>query len=291
MVIITLKGGLGNQMFQYAAGRGMCNKERLLYDLSFLNNNSQSSESFTARNFELAIFKNLKAKQLSKLQYKIFLGKRLRKMRNFFFPNFYCVQQTDSDFHFNDIGSSRPLLLDGYFQSEKHFSHIRKDLLKEFTFPNVIFNGYTDFGKKISGSENAVSIHIRRGDYLKPLVAEYHGVLQKSYYEQSIKFVESEISNPEYFIFSDDQNWCVENLQSISNRVTFVNTPSPSKAWIDMYLMTKCKHHIIANSSFSWWGAWLSSGNGITVAPSKWFNSNAVQYDINDIVPKSWYII
>jgi hypothetical protein len=136
-----------------------------------------------------------------------------------------------------------------------------------------------------------VSIHIRRGDYLKTKVLEYHGILPISYYKKAIKQLKNKYPDIHLFIFSDDIEWCKSEFSFLDGISTIIDNNIKGNTWEDMCLMTHCRHHIIANSSYSWWGAWLSTKSGIKMAPKYWFNPTIANYDINDFVPDSWQII
>lgn len=288
MVIVSLKGGLGNQMFQYATARGISKGKKIVLNQNFFTSHSITSETFTARRFELNIFKNLKARNLSRIERAILFNNRLSRVRDIVFPSFQNVSQKENEY-VNIDSSLTPISLDGYFQSEKYFLSIRSELLKEFEFPRVD-RRCSEMYNEISNTRNSVSLHVRRGDYLKPEISLYHGILPTKYYQDASELIESQISDPHYFIFSDDIEWCKENLTFLNKR-SLVYTTKEVEPWNDMMLMSKCQHHIIANSSFSWWGAWLSENKGITTAPANWFNPQKAIFQIQDFVPESWMII
>lgn len=293
MVIVKLKGGLGNQMFQYAAARGLAGTGSVLADKSFLGIDKISTDNFTARNYALNVFPFIKIKAAADLLLRILLNpsKRYVLARKLFFSQFKVVQQNENELVTNFFTPSASIYLDGYFQSEKYFTSAREKLLKEFTFPEPDEKN-KEMAGRISLYQNPVSIHIRRGDYLKPAVKGYHGLLTEQYYKSAIAELEKEVTDPFYFIFSDDPGWCNLNILSGKNNSLIVEINDAETAWQDMYLMTLCKHHILANSSFSWWGAWLSTNKDqVNIAPAKWFNSEVVNFDIHNVIPSSWRII
>ncbi|OWK71757.1 alpha-1,2-fucosyltransferase [Pedobacter sp. AJM] len=276
MIIVKLQGGLGNQMFQYAAARTLSNSGKVYLDFSFLNKNNITTDSFTARQFELDIFKRTKT-HISN-PYFIRLIRSNRKIFKMLSPRYQEVKD-ENIFDFLNNNSSN-LYLDGYFQNPLIFQDIRNILMDEFTFPEL-----SKLSKEIElnilSTTNPVAIHIRRGDYTKPEIQSYHGILPLNYYKQGIERIKSKVENPIFYIFSDDPEWCEHNLSFIDNKHIIAGT---KQAWEDMFLISKCKHQIIANSSFSWWGAWLNANpEKIIVAPKKWFNN----VDIN-ILPKAW---
>lgn len=276
MIIVKLQGGLGNQMFQYAAARSLSKSRKVYLDFSFLLQNNITTDSFTARDFELGIFKKLKGRVASK--YFIRLIKSKRKVFKIISPNYKEVKD-ENILNFLNTNSSN-LYLDGYFQNPGYFQNLRSILLHEFTFPKL--SGQSkEIELKIEETKNPVAIHIRRGDYTKPEIQNYHEILSIDYYKQSIEIIKSKVENPVFYIFSDDPDWCEDNLAFITGKQIITGT---TQAWEDMFLISKCKHQIIANSSFSWWGAWLNNNlEKIVIAPKKWFNN----IEIN-IIPKEW---
>ena len=276
MIIIKLQGGLGNQMFQYAAAKSLSKKKYVYLDLSFLDSNQVSSETFTARIFELKIFKNLAIKPATNFHLKLFKSERfgLPRFRDFFKIAILEDQNYQKESEFNHI------YLDGYFQNPSNFANIRTELLNDFRFRSLP-KDLSKYEDDINQSKKPVSIHVRRGDYLKPTVNSVHGVLSIEYYKKAIELIESKLEKPHYFIFSDDTSWCATNLDFIKNKTIVSDN---HLAWVDMYLMSICKHHIIANSSFSWWGAWLNQcTDKIIIAPENWFRNAETK-----IIPKEW---
>ncbi|MCX2575931.1 alpha-1,2-fucosyltransferase [Pedobacter sandarakinus] len=272
MVIVKLQGGLGNQMFQYATAKAIADN-RLYLDNDFLNEHRFSNDQFTGRKFELSIFKNITFKMPNQI------SKYFTKMGIRYFSKYIYQSENNEFIDFKAIKEAN-LYLDGYFQNENYFSSIRTRLLAEFKFPTM--SAINDvIAKEIYQDPHAVSVHVRRGDYLKPAIQAFHGILALEYYYQAKNEIEKAINSPNYYIFSDDIDWCRENLRFPGAK--FVSNLS-SAGWEDMYLMSCCKHNIVANSSYSWWGAWLNTNETkIVVAPKKWF----VQTE-TDIVPNQW---
>jgi hypothetical protein len=176
--------------------------------------------------------------------------------------------------------------LEGYWQSENYFKTIENAIKSEFTLKEDPDPQNALLSEKILGS-NSVSIHIRRGDYVhNPVTFDYHGVCSLEYYHSAIDTIAKKISNPHFYIFSDDSLWVKQNL-GINYPHTYVTHNQGLKDYMDLWLMKLCRHHIIANSSFSWWGAWLCSNPGkIVIAPKQWFNNPDVNTD--DLIPNTW---
>jgi hypothetical protein len=293
MLLIKLQGGLGNQMFQYAAAKGVSKTNQHIHlDHLFLEKNNIDTGHFTARDYQLQIFKNLKANKATPHQLNLFKSLSLYyKFLRLLFKTTVIKQTGNEYISLAEPAKSTNLYLDGYFQSEKYFKHKRQQLMEEFEFPSLD-TGNEQLKNKIINAPNSVSIHIRRGDYLKsPIIYDIHGVVPLNYYYKALNILESSHPNLSLFIFSDDSNWAQANLNVPDVDTYFVTGNQLRNSWKDMALMRCCKHHIIANSSFSWWGAWLSQNNGDVFAPSNWFNAANVRFNINDFIPDNWHII
>jgi len=176
--------------------------------------------------------------------------------------------------------------LDGYWQSERYFKDVA-DIIRDALKVTLPMTGRNlDLSRRI-GDVDAVSLHVRRGDYLiDQQVLEWHGVCGLDYYRQAIDYIVDWVKRPEFFVFSDEPEWAKAHLE-FDHPVTFIDHNPPDKGYEDLRLMTICRHHIVANSSFSWWGAWLASSNDqIVLAPHKWFATD--ELDASDIYPANW---
>lgn len=294
MIVVKLQGGLGNQMFQYAVARSLSKGKIVYLDLQFLIENNFDTDHFTARKLEIDVFKNIKAKKAKPFQTQVFTSQNLfiRKSRKLFRSEINIAKQFENEiFDFSKINSSKYIYLDGYFQSEEYFKEIREEILFEFTFPTLDEKNKC-WSNKIASTLEPTSLHVRRGDYLKSnQINSIHNVIPLEYYTKSINLLRKNHPNISLFIFSDDINWAKENLKFSGIDLNFIDLNHGEDSWKDMFLMSCCKHHIIANSSFSWWGAWLSQKNGITCAPLKWFNPQNVKFNIANFIPPHWMII
>ncbi|MDD5068946.1 MAG: alpha-1,2-fucosyltransferase [Candidatus Pacebacteria bacterium] len=280
MIIFNLKGGLGNQMFQYALGRKLSlqNKDILKLDATLFDKENQ--RRYTLGHFliqgdiatqeEIRRIKNPHG-PLSHLKH-LFKKKVLRQFNVRFLPEILLLK--------GDI------YLEGYWQSEKYFKDIRPILLNDFTLKDGLSEQATRTLMQIRNTKNPVSIHVRRGDYVKSQEAKaYHDMCSPSYYRQALEIIKNKTDSPSFFIFSDDIDWVKGNLK-LEGSVTYVSNPA-IKDYEELILMSACKHNIIANSSFSWWGAWLNQNlEKIVIAPEKWANISPKIY--KDIVPESW---
>lgn len=284
MIITHLKGGLGNQMFQYACGYALAkdynssHKLDISYYSSIPSNNTQREFELSQFNISSAIAKDSELKNLR--------GKRngITKFIDNISSKIYTIFTTI--YPIEKYFGIRNLYLNGYFQSEKFFIKYRKDIIKEFTLrQDQQTEGYRKIANKIKNDKNAVSMHIRRGDYVTDTkTAKYHGVLGIKYYEKALKTLNTKKSY--IYIFSDDINWVKKNFTFLPKNTYFVSKHKFNSAQ-EIILMSLCKYNIIANSSFSWWGAWLNQNKEkIVVAPSQW-----ITHDIfikQKTVPDSW---
>ncbi len=276
MIISQLNGGLGNQMFQYAFGKSL--SENLDSELKLYLKSENK--------FNLSCF-NLSAVFPSK--YELFLLKGLNntsfinKIVNKFVFSRRVVEEKDynyDDFLFNSVRNNS--FVKGYWQNENYFRSIFSLLKEDFSFNKEITEKEFDFKEKIM-SENSVSIHFRRGDYLSESVLNNLGLCPLEYYQKSIDFLASKFKNIVFVIFSNDIAWVKENMK-INFPVYFIEK---NKDYEDLYLMSLCKHNILANSSFSWWAAWLNKNlNKIVIAPKRWFIKKGREN--HSPVPERW---
>jgi len=253
-------GRLGNQMFQFAALKGIAKQNG--YEFCFPP--SKRSNEWT----DHQLFEPFKLGATTLLN----------------------VQFIDQDrpiypegcFHFDeDLFNNCPdwISLQGYFQSEKYFKHIREDIIKDFEFRDEILEPAK---KTISYWKNPIALHIRRTDYV---TNPNHTALSMDYYERALSEFDESF---EVIIFSDEPQWCMEQKLFSSDRFMVSET---GNNYMDLCLMTLCSGHIIANSSFSWWGAWLSNSKKI-IAPSGWFKGSQNEHlDTKDLIPDSWIVI
>lgn len=280
-------GGLGNQLFQYAAGRSLAMKRgvELLLDLSFLN--SDAGDKHTRRQLEIDLFNTSyllsSAKDLEKFTSPDIFKRFVARIMG----NTELVNEKGFEFDPHFFSYPRNTYLNGFWQSEKYFGHIRGTLLKEFAVKNSVPERCREIAEAMNSS-NSVSLHIRRGDYVSNKNAsEFHGVLPLDYYYNAITYLKQKTgASLNVFIFSDEMDWVKENLQTTED-LTYIDFNKNENSVYDLYLMTQCRHNIIANSSFSWWGAWLNQHPGkIVIAPKQWFKS--ADLNTKDLIPAEW---
>lgn len=281
MIAVRLIGGLGNQMFQYAAARALA--DRLGTDLvldprefAHYTLHAYGLEDFCvrARRGEPADFS-----RFPEWQRKLF--SRLRWLNPG--TRFYAEPSFAFDPAWNSLAGD--LLVSGYFQSERYFLPSRTALLADFHPRKPLGARNEAVAAEARGSES-VMIHVRRGNYVTDArTLSIHGVCSPDYYRAAIVQLRAECANPRFFVFSNDMQWSRENLP-LGDDAVFVegNGDAPE---MDIHLMAQCRHHIIANSSFSWWGAWLADTPGqVVIAPDPWFDAPGMAAP--DLLPGHW---
>lgn len=289
MIIVRLTGGLGNQLFQYAAARRLAqvNDAGLKLDLSPFGRNP-------ARAYALEPF-NLQATIAAPQEVAWFNGREKvrqvkRRLHNFL-PRQRWTWAAQSSGYFDPtiLALKGNVYLDGAWQSEKYFQDITPVVREELTFQEEPQAANRRLSEQIQQTE-AVSLHVRRGDYAADAnTRRVHGLCSLEYYHAAVLYLLERIPAAHFFVFSDDPGWARENLR-LDTALTIVTDNSAGKAYEDLRLMSQCRHHIIANSSFSWWGAWLGANPGkIVIAPRQWFAE--FEYDIQDIVPAEWMLL
>lgn len=289
MLIVNVIGGLGNQMFQYAAGRALSLERGQLLKLDV----SGFIGYDLHQGFELQRVFSCPAQIATETDIRDILGWQSSSLirRILARPGLSMLRRqglvVEPHFHYwpgiNDVPADS--YLSGYWQSERYFQGGAQVIRSDFTFKPPLSPRNTELAEQI-GRANAISLHVRRGDYAKNSKTKAtHGLCPLEYYQSAIQYVVERIDQPSFFIFSDDTAWARENLK-IDFPSRYVDHNQGSESYNDMRLMSMCRHHIIANSSFSWWGAWLNPDpTKIVVAPRKWFaNDN----DVNDLFPRDW---
>lgn len=292
MIILRLSGGLGNQLFQHALGRNLAIKNNT--DLKLNANFSPGDirkyalsvfnivESFSSKNdfFYINIPNMEKQDFLSKARRKIFRFKENYEPIN----ERHIIIEPYFQFCPDILKVRDNCYLSGNWQSEKYFKEIEQTIKNDFTLKDGLTAASKNWIDKINDC-NSVSLHIRRGDYVSSQKTnQFHGTCGLEYYQKAIDAITTKTKNPEFFIFSDDIEWAKNNLK-IDCPIYFVSDKSIPD-YEELIIMSKCRHNIIANSSFSWWGAWLNNNQDkIVIAPQKWFNAPV---DTSDLIPNSW---
>jgi len=282
-LIVKFNGGLGNQMFQWAFAHALEKKTgiQVLLDMTFFEKNY-------SRPYELDVFSmDVKKVQGFWANFKLNTIWRLRKKlknKKFFGTHIYeepCFEYDPSVFNIEPN-----TYIHGFFQSEKYIKDVENEIREAFKFKVLPDEQNQKNIDKIQ-STNSVSLHIRRGDYVqKKRFQDKYATCSLDYYKRGVEYIAERIENPTLFIFSDDKEWVKENLK-LPYECVYVDNNSGAKSYEDLRLMSLCRHNIIANSSFSWWGAWLNNNKEkIVIGPQKWFNDEKVIQ--TDIIPEEW---
>lgn len=277
-------------MFQYAIGRCLAHKYRTELKLDI-----RDFKNYTLRNYDLNNFDIIEnfatSSDLSRILFPsdtlaVRVFKHVIRSVSRVQPIEY-IKEKEYSFQQNFLKLPDNIYLDGYWQSEKYFLDIESIIRKEFSVVSPLTLTSQDLAERIQNCE-AVSLHVRRGDYVSdPKTNSVHGVCGADYYSNAIDMICERIENPYFFIFSDDPDWACNNIKP-NAPTTYVRHDDHSKDYEDICLMSMCKHNIIANSSFSWWGAWLNENpEKIVIAPRKWFNSKDM--DTRDLLPDKWH--
>lgn len=290
MIITKLNGGLGNQMFQYAVGRRLSNIREVPLKLDLTE-----FKTYPLRTFRLDHF-NIHAEIATAEEIVSFkppnkgLSRLISNFHERMKPYYQRRYIKERYFHYDaNISKCKGnLYLEGYWQSEKYFHDVAPVIRDDFTLRERSDPRNEHLAEEICSCE-AISLHVRRGDYISnPETNLYHGTCSRDYYQRAITELGKHIENPYFFIFSDDPEWARSNLNT-GFPTNVVDHNGPDMDYEDMKLMSLCKHHIIANSSFSWWGAWLCRNpDKMVFTPSMWFNKTEVEKDTKDLLPESW---
>lgn len=292
MIITKLEGGHSNQLFQYAAGRRLAEKlgTQLYLDKYWFGT---VADSDTPRFYELGDYKfqqkfidrrafalaEDKPPTMKSRIYDLTKGRAKPRIKHF--------RQRGNGFNREVLDLPDNTFLDGWWQDERYFEDIRPTLLREVELKKPASGVNAEWLEQIKKS-NSVALHVRRGDYVSnPLTKKFHGVLKPAYYKAALGQLAKLTSKTDFrlFLFSNDIDWCKKNLK-FNHPISFIDANNSGAE--DMRLMKHCRHNIMANSSFSWWGAWLNQNpNKVVIAPKVWFQDKQANRETN-IVPKDW---
>ena len=289
IVVVRIRDGLGNQMFQYALGRNIAlsNGAILKMDLSWFEWQDKGNEK---RKYELGCLQikenfatDKEIKRLKRYQKRYGL---LGIFYNFLFADdSIYIKWRQSSFSPDILKAKPPVYLDGHFESYKYFQEKGGAIKKEF----VLKNPSVDFTNQIKSIDQnkSISVHVRRGDFLRPI--DHHVVQEKSFYESGVRYIISKknMRDPQITVFSQDKEWCQKELSEIAGFKTRIFDVPGIKNEEEMFIMSAHANNVISNSSFSWWAAYLNkNADKIVVAPQKWFKDPKV--DTSDLIPETW---
>jgi glycosyl transferase family 11 len=304
VITVSLIGGLGNQMFQYAAGKALAERHGvpLALDISGFKNYALRSflldrllvpevialpsQTEPIQKPEINFTRAKWKARIDRLLVKAGLPRLTPSPSDYREPHFHY------DPAFEALGPQTTLF--GYFQSERYFISIAESLRDWFSPCEPLGDAVAAALARIEASRLPISVHIRRGDYLNPGTAEYHGILGDSYYRDAlVRLGAGANQDAELFVFSDDVAAAEQVLNFVPKSRQVYVRGDPARPWEDMALMARCRHHVIANSSFSWWGAWLNrSPDKIVIAPRAWFAPNELRSkNTKDLYPAGWILV
>ena len=262
MIIIKIKGGLGNQLFQYAVGRALALHHRLPLKLDLTIFKTYKLHRYLLDQFAIQADiatedEIIKLKGRNNVLFSALRKAGLVKRKSY-------LKEKRSSYFDASVFKNDDVYLDGYWQNELYFSDIREELLRDLTSISSMSDLGVVYMEGIKKS-NSVSLHVRRGNYLN---LKNFNVLDINYYMKAVEYMRKNVEKPTFYIFSDDLEWCKNSLGFLDNCIFVDSTKTEID---DLKLMSFCKHNIIANSSFSWWGAWLNQNCKKTViAPKGW---------------------
>ena len=282
MTIVKLQGGLGNQMFQYAIARSLSvwYGTDFALDHSFLETRIPDA-THVIRHYDLDVF-TLDAPRATAKQLAPFFkspGKRLLP-----FPKrYHCITEPHYHFYPAVFEQSGHLYLDGYWQSERYFAPVADMLRQDFRFRTPVQPESQPLLSHIK-STPSVCLNVRRTDFV---TNTFHVLCSMRYYHEAMNMVSNKVPGAQFFVFSDDVEWCREQFGNMPNMVIAGHEHSGHKFANYLQLMAACAHFIIPNSSFAWWAVWLANRpDAVVVAPNRWFNYP--HWDVRDLMPASW---
>lgn len=285
MKIVKILGGLGNQMFQYALYLSLKETfptEHVTLDLSCFNgyhlhNGFEVDKIFSVTAEKASAFDIMRVAYYYPNYLLWRIGKRLLPHRKGM-----CIESSSLRFDSSVLIQDGDRYFDGYWQDERYFLAFREKVLKAFTFPAFNDKENLSLLEKLDG--NSVALHVRRGDYIGNKL--YQGICDLDYYHAAIEKMCTYVTPSVFCVFSNDIGWCREHLeQYIKAPVVYVTWNTGAESYRDMQLMSCCAHNIIANSSFSWWGAWLNQNSSkVVIAPKRWLNMEECDFTL----PDSW---
>jgi len=290
MIVVRLMGGLGNQMFQYAAGRNLATLRgtELAIDLGWFDEAGPRAPA--SRTYELDAF-DLQVRLLRLSQRRVdalegFASRLLTPLR-WIPPRLTVVREKSSSFEPSVFAAPESSLLIGYWQSERYFDAVAEAVRAQYSFGRLRDAVDPKLLREIENSPS-LGIHVRRGDYVTSASTNLvHGTLEPAYYNKAASYVTAHRDVERIFVFSDDPGWAEAHL-AFQLPTTYMRTGS--RAVLDLHLMQLCNHQVIANSSFSWWAAWLNENpKKVVVAPKQWFREPRT--DPSDLVPPAWHRI
>jgi len=293
MIIVKLIGGLGNQLFQYAAGRRLASIHNAELKLDVSGFKTYKLHAYSLNHFHITALEasDVEIEALKDPEPRSLVGKITERFKQYGLAsrNPHYIKEPKSGLDTTILNLPDNVHLDGYWQSEKYFKDIEAVIRREYTLRYPLTEKSQEVAKKIKKIESAVAIHVRRADYINSSNQQIYETLGSCYYKKALEIITEKISSPSFFIFSDDIIWARENFK-LNFPTTFMDFNGVGRNYEDLHLMSLCKHQIIANSSFSWWGAWLNENKNKTViAPEFWLRG--VEAIEEERYPTNWITI
>lgn len=287
MIVVRITGGLGNQLFQYAAGRRLAHIHNTELKLDVTEVLSKSYRPYLLDLFSIQATIASAEERSRMLGMSRWVPEALEPLAHEYLHHLFPHVLREAHFYCDErlLNAGDDMYLIGYWQSEKYFSDISLMLRSDLTLKNPLSAKSADALHRIQDSAS-VALTVRRGDFVTDYyIHKRHGVLPLSYYERAVDAIARRVSKPSFFVFSDDISWVKKHMR-LSHEVVYMDFNYPDRTVEDLFLISSCKHAILANSTFSWWGAWLNRNPlKIIIAPSHWFN---LPYDTRDLFPSGW---
>jgi|688.fasta_scaffold01592_16 hypothetical protein len=285
MIITEINGGLGNQLFQYAAGLSLAEKHQTQLKINVDFKQADTSRTLGLSHFNIFL-ESATPEEIKHYSPTSILFKKILSYLPLALQKFYKERQFSYQPDFEKLGPN--VYLKGYWQSERYFSTIATQVKDIFTLQPHFYSNILPLIEEIKQTES-VSIHVRKGDYLLHPYSDYYATLESAYYNNALAALQDNLPQLKLYVFTDDPKWVKENL-ALPIPYTLISGVQTRSMYEDFQAMLSCKYHIIANSSFSWWTAWLSAREGKkVVAPKEWFKNGPS--DTADLIPKSWLIV
>ena len=277
MIYVLCSGGLGNQMFQYALYRSLIFAgKQAVFDTSYYKHETVHSGYEIEKCFGIKVGED--KNDHFNVVWKFFYSLMARTKKYSFYNIIMENPQKILDINF----VQNKAVLFGYWQSENYFKTLKNELISELKFQNI--SEKSQIMARKMRKENSIAIHVRRGDYLK--TTQYMNLSETNYYNRAIDYINEHITNPQYYVFSDEIDWCKKNMKLPQDKTTYVDFNTGTRSYEDMYLISCSKNAILANSSFSWWAGYLGK-HDIVIRPSKYkVNWSKEQDDM--LYPVEW---
>lgn len=297
MIIVRLNGGLGNQMFQYVLGRRLALERKCDLALDIASCQRRADRPFLLDRFNivarLATPQEVMQATYQRVSWPTIGWHFLRTGKLVHFRRAASWVREEDPAHFDNrilALDQKGLYLDGYWQSERYFDTIAEVVRRDLTLTDPLSPAAADMARQLSSMPEAVAVHIRRGDYLaNPRATAVHGICPLEYYTTAAHLLAQKLAAPNFLVFSDDPEWCKEHFKPpyAFKVISGYACAGPQE---ELVVMSHCAHFIIANSTFSWWGAWLSARTPkLVIAPRRWLAQSEI--DISTRHPADWVLV